>query len=110
MPRVLQWSFEDKNYFFEALNECGKNFDGIHQFIQAKKMNRKTASADYMLNSKAKEQIRTFYYRTWHKISKYLEFPATLKKSCCELYGLINFGEMRRKTGSGKLNEKTGQP
>ena len=99
---MLQWSFEDKNYFFEALNECGKNFDGIHQFIQAKKKESR--------NYKAKEQIRTFYYRTWLKISKYLEFPATLKKSCCELYGLINFGEMRRKTGSGKLNEKTGQP
>jgi len=121
-----QWSSEDKSLFFEALNECGKNFDAIHQFIQAKKMRKKGGGSDTVslsagangINSgglssafKAKEQIRTFYYRTWHKISKYIEFPpemgVSLKKSCCELYGLINFGELRKKTGS-KLNEKTG--
>jgi len=107
-----QWSSEDKKYFFEALNECGKNFDAIHSFIQGAK--RQTAGKKRPVNnsaadhSKAKEQIRTFYYRTWHKISKYLEFPSGLKKSHCELYGLINFGEMRKKTGTGKLNEKTG--
>ena len=100
-----QWSSEDKSYFFEALNECGKNFDAIEQFVQAKKARKKTPDSGNP--QKVKEQIRTFYYRTWHKISKYIDFPTGLKKSCCELYGLINFGELRKKTGS-KLNEKTG--
>lgn len=53
------------------------------------------------------EQIRTFYYRTWHKISKYVEFPTQLKKSYRELYGLINYGELRKKIGSN-LDEKNG--
>ena len=91
------WSSEDKNHFFEALNECGKNFDAMQQSFQTKKF------------KKNKEQIRTFYYRTWHKISKHLDFPKDLKikKSCCELYGLCNYGVLRKKTGS-QLDDKFG--
>jgi hypothetical protein len=44
--------------------------------------------------------FRTFYYRTWHKISKYIQFPEALKKSTRELYGLINFGVLRKKLGN----------
>ena len=56
-----------------------------------------------------KEQIRTFYYRTWHKICKYVDFAEYkhLKKSSKELYGLINFGELRKRLGS-QLDDKTG--
>ena len=91
------WSSEDKNHFFEALNECGKNFDAMQQSFQTKKF------------KKNREQIRTFYYRTWHKISKHIDFPNDLKikKSCCELYGLINYGVLRKKTGS-QLDDKYG--
>ena len=91
------WSSEDKNHFFEALNECGKNFDAMQQSFQTKKF------------KKNKEQIRTFYYRTWHKISKHINFPNDLKikKSCCELYGLCNYGVLRKKTGS-QLDDKFG--
>ena len=91
------WSSEDKNHFFEALNECGKNFDAMQQSFQTKKF------------KKNKEQIRTFYYRTWHKISKHIDFPKDLKikKSCCELYGLCNYGVLRKKTGS-QLDDKYG--
>ena len=100
-----QWSSEDKVIFFEALNECGKNFDAMQVFFQKK--NRK---------NKNKEQIRTFYYRTWHKICKYVDFSDNdncntqgecLKKSSKELYGLINFGELRKRLGS-QLDDKTG--
>ena len=91
------WSSDDKNHFFEALNECGKNFDAMQQSFQTKKF------------KKNKEQIRTFYYRTWHKISKHINFPNDLKikKSCCELYGLCNYGVLRKKTGS-QLDDKYG--
>ncbi len=95
-----QWSSEDKAIFFEALNECGKNFDAIQVFFRQKKN----------LSNKNKEQIRTFYYRTWHKICKYVDFPEEyqhLKKSSKELYGLINFGELRKRLGSS-LDDKTG--
>ena len=93
-----QWSWEDKAIFFEALNECGKNFDAMQIFFHKK--NRK---------NKNKEQIRTFYYRTWHKICKYVDFQSEydLKKSSKELYGLINFGELRKRLGS-QLDDKTG--
>lgn len=93
-----QWSSEDKAIFFDALNEHGKNFDAIQMTFKNKK------------KSKNKEQIRTFYYRTWHKISKHVDFTEDyqhLKKSSKELYGLINFGELRKRLGS-QLDDKTG--
>ena len=62
------WSLEDKNTFFEALNEYGKDFDAIQNHLAAKVKKRGLA--------KNKEQVRHFYYRTWHKISKYLH-PST---------------------------------
>ena len=98
-----QWSSEDKAIFFESLNECGKNFDAIQVFYQNR--NKKKSS----LLNKNKEQIRTFYYRTWHKICKYVDFSEYkhLKKSSKELYGLINFGELRKRLGS-QLDDKTG--
>ena len=64
------WSQEDKNSFFEALNEFGKDFDLIHGSFVAKA--KKKGTADQLI--KTKEQVRLFYYRTWHKISKYLKF------------------------------------
>ena len=98
-----QWSSEDKAIFFESLEECGKNFDAIRVFFHNR--NKKKSS---ILN-KNKEQIRTFYYRTWHKICKYVDFSEYkhLKKSSRELYGLINFGELRKRLGS-QLDDKTG--
>ena len=54
-------------------------------------------------------QRRNYYYRTWKYISKYIAFPEQLqlKKSSRELYGLINFGELRKKVGS-TVDEKKG--
>ncbi|CAG0886242.1 unnamed protein product [Darwinula stevensoni] len=93
------WSLEDKNTFFEALNEYGKDFDSIQNHLAAKVKKRGLA--------KNKEQVRHFYYRTWHKISKYLHPSTDIKKAIVELYGLINYGEFRRRVG-GQLDEKTG--
>ncbi|XP_016839013.1 protein cramped isoform X1 [Nasonia vitripennis] len=87
------WSMEDKNTFFKAVNEFGKDFDALQSYflIQGKKK----GLPEKMI--KNKEQIRHFYYRTWLKISKHLKFSEDVKKTSQELYGLINYGELRRK-------------
>ncbi|XP_071976360.1 protein cramped-like isoform X2 [Engystomops pustulosus] len=106
------WSTEDKNTFFEALYEHGKDFEAIQSNI-ALKYKKKAKPASMVKN---KEQVRHFYYRTWHKISKYIDFnnvfSCGLKKSSQELYGLICYGELRKKIGgcmddknAAKLNE-----
>lgn len=65
------WSAEDTNSFFEGLNEFGKDFESI-QWFMANRAKRK-GSCEQVI--KSKEQLRHFYYRTFHKISKYIEFP-----------------------------------
>ncbi|KGL77382.1 Protein cramped-like [Tinamus guttatus] len=93
------WSTEDKNTFFEGLYEHGKDFEAIQNNI-ALKYKKKGKPASMVKN---KEQVRHFYYRTWHKISKYIDFDNVfsqgLKKSSLELYGLICYGELRKKIG-----------
>ncbi|XP_076163100.1 cramped chromatin regulator [Ptiloglossa arizonensis] len=87
------WSMEDKNTFFKALNEYGKDFDALQSYFLCQ--GKKKGLPDVMI--KNKEQIRHFYYRTWLKISKHLKFSEDMKKTSQELYGLINYGELRRK-------------
>ncbi|KAB7506689.1 Protein cramped-like [Armadillidium nasatum] len=98
------WSLEDKKVFFEALNECGKDFEAIQNFLVTKL--RKKGFPTCVI--KNKDQVRHFYYRTWHKISKHIKFGDDIKKSTQELYTLINYGELRRKVG-GTMDEKKGQ-
>ena len=76
------WSASDKHIFFDALNEVGKDFDSIQQHFQAKfKTTRSAAKAPVPAHYiKNKNQIRHFYYRTWHKIIKYVSI-AMLKES-----------------------------
>jgi hypothetical protein len=62
------WSVEDKNTFFEALNEYGKDFDAIQAHF-AVKLKKKSSQ-----EAKNKDQVRHFYYRNWHKISKFIKF------------------------------------
>lgn len=69
MPKAL-WSTDEKNLFFEALNEYGKDFDAITAHICAK-MKKKGLSD---VNLKTKHQVSHFYYRTWHKLSKHVHF------------------------------------
>ncbi|KAF5283703.1 hypothetical protein FQA39_LY17251 [Lamprigera yunnana] len=95
------WSLEDKNLFFVAMNEFGKDFEAITLFIGTKL--KKKGLPDSVM--KTKDQVRHFYYRTWHKISKHLKFSDDIKKLAQELYGIINYGELWRKTGctTGKI-------
>lgn len=99
------WSAEDKNSFFEGLYEHGKDFEAIQNNI-ALKYKKKGKPASMVKN---KEQVRHFYYRTWHKISKHIDFAnvysRVLKKSSQELYGLICYAELRKKVG-GLMDDK----
>ncbi|KAM6962513.1 protein cramped-like [Aplochiton taeniatus] len=99
------WSAEDKNSFFEGLYEHGKDFEAIQNNI-AMKYKKKGKPSSMVKN---KEQVRHFYYRTWHKISKYIDFSnvysRVLKKSSQELYGLICYAELRKKVG-GLMDDK----
>ncbi|XP_040917683.1 protein cramped-like isoform X2 [Toxotes jaculatrix] len=99
------WSTEDKNSFFEGLYEHGKDFEAIHNNI-AMKYKKRGKPANMVKN---KEQVRHFYYRTWHKISKHIDFAnaysRVLKKSSQELYSLICYAELRKKVG-GLMDDK----
>uniref|UniRef100_A0A672YMH9 Protein cramped-like n=1 Tax=Sphaeramia orbicularis TaxID=375764 RepID=A0A672YMH9_9TELE len=99
------WSAEDKNSFFEGLYEYGKDFEAIQNNI-AMKYKKRGKPANMVKN---KEQVRHFYYRTWHKISKHIDFAnvysRVLKKSSQELYGLICYAELRKKVG-GLMDDK----
>ncbi|WAQ98985.1 CRML-like protein [Mya arenaria] len=87
------WSVEDKDSFFEGLCEC-----------------RKKSMAMPLTAVKNKEQVRHFYYRTWHKISKLIQPVEDLKKDIQELYGLISYGVMRKKLRGGvNPNDKNWQ-
>ena len=98
------WSTRDKHIFFEALSEYGKDFDKIQAHFQNKFKNKKNFPEHYIKN---KNQIRHFYYRSWHKISPFLIFDKDLKKSTKELFGLINYGELWKKVG-GTIGDKLG--
>lgn len=93
------WGKAEKDTFFEALHEYGKDFDKICNFIAAKHKRR----GDPPALIKNKDQVRHFYYRTLNKIAKYL--PAdqlsendSHKKMVIELKGLICYGELRKRT------------
>ncbi|XP_034489895.1 protein cramped [Drosophila innubila] len=88
------WTNVERNCFFDALNEFGKDFEAIGNCINSK-LKRRNSSSDHSF--KSKDQVRQHYYQTYHKISKYVRFTDELKKPAQELYTLINYGEMRRK-------------
>lgn len=110
------WTNLERNYFFDALNEFGKDFEAVANCINGK-LKRRNTSSDYSF--KSKDQVRQHYYQTYHKIGKYVRYSdgklvsvlslqtlltlsfsihsVELKKPAQELYTLINYGEMRRK-------------
>lgn len=96
------WTPESKDWFFDALCEFGKDFDAIYNSMAAKSRKSKTPQGE--MSFKNKDQVRYFYYRTWHKVSKALGDLGEMKKSVQELYGLINYSEMRKKIGFKALN------
>ncbi|CAB3362922.1 Hypothetical predicted protein [Cloeon dipterum] len=93
------WSVEEKNTFFEALNEYGKNFDAIQNYFLTKAKKKPDFEA------KKKDQVRYFYYRNWHKISKFIDFKSDLGKVNLELFALINYGELRKRLGRSVLDK-----
>ncbi|XP_073834090.1 cramped chromatin regulator [Musca autumnalis] len=88
------WSNIERNHFFDALNEFGKDFEAIGNFINSK-LKRRSPAID--VSFKSKDQVRQHYYQTYHKICKYVRFSEEVRKPAQELYALINYGEMRRK-------------
>ncbi|KAH8300854.1 hypothetical protein KR044_000253, partial [Drosophila immigrans] len=88
------WTNLERNCFFDALNEFGKDFEAVANCINTK-LKRRNTSSEYSF--KSKDQVRQHYYQTYHKISKYVRYSDELKKPAQELYTLINYGEMRRK-------------
>ncbi|XP_053950773.1 protein cramped [Anastrepha ludens] len=87
------WTNLERNHFFDALNEFGKDFEAIGNYINTKLKRRSSADGAF----KTKDQVRQHYYQTYHKICKYIKFSDEVKKPVQELYALINYGEMRRK-------------
>ena len=93
-PHVkVQWTNEERSFFFDAINEHGRDFEQISRFINSK-MRRKTPIEP---NYKTKDHIRQNYYQIYQKASKYIKFSEDVKKHAQELYTIINFGEMKRK-------------
>ena len=97
------WAKADKDLFFEAVSEYGKDFDKICSF-----MNRKAKARGKECEPRNKDQIRYFYYRTWKRISKAVDLqPSESKRIHHEIYCMICYGELRRKCceGSKRLDE-----
>ena len=97
------WAKADKDLFFEAVSEYGKDFDKICSF-----MNRKAKARGKDCEPRNKDQIRYFYYRTWKRISKAVNLqPSESKRIHHEIYCMICYGELRRKCceGSKRLDE-----
>lgn len=65
------WTNLERNYFFDALNEFGKDFEALANCINAK-LKRRNTSSDYSF--KSKDQVRQHYYQTYHKIGKYVRY------------------------------------
>lgn len=104
------WGLEDKNAFFDALHEHGKDFDKIQVILQTRHKRR----GDPKNLIKNKDQVRHFYYRTLNKISKYVpkdkQFTTETdphQKTVLELRSLTCFGELRKRVGG--LGEKQGK-
>ena len=57
------------NYFFSNFWQFGKDFDAIQNLIVQR--HKKKGDPDCII--KNKDQVRHFFYRTWHKISKYID-------------------------------------
>lgn len=69
-PLRVIWTNIERNLFFEALNEFGKDFDAISHYVNAKQRRKSTTDPTY----KTKDHVRFIYYQTFHKVIKYLRF------------------------------------
>lgn len=64
------WTNIERNLFFEAINEYGKDFEAIGLYINNKQKRKNVTDPTY----KTKENVRQLYHQTFHKVSKYLRF------------------------------------
>jgi hypothetical protein len=72
------WNKIEQQIFFNALGQTGKNFESLTQYFNARQKRYKLdTNSDGALpcTQRSKEQIRHFYYRTWHKVAKYVTIP-----------------------------------
>eukprot|EP00794_Sanderia_malayensis_P007503 gene7503-8334_t len=94
------WAKADKDTFFEAICEYGKDFDKIYSFMERKAKCRAKSVKDF--EPRNKDQIRYFYYRTWKQISKAITLqPSESKRVNHEIYCMICYGELRKKDVGG---------
>lgn len=75
------WQADDTRWFFEALNEHGKDFNAIHHYMTTK-LKKKGTPEDLMKN---KEQIRCYFNRQWNKVSGLLDQNNNLLKGMLTL-------------------------
>lgn len=57
-------------FFFEALNEFGKDFEAIANYVNTKSKRKHISDITF----KSREQVRLFYSQSYQKIAKYLKF------------------------------------
>lgn len=69
-PSKTNWSLAERCLFFDAINEYGKDFEAIANYINVKQKRKNATDPTY----KVKEHVRLHYYQTFTKISKYLRF------------------------------------
>lgn len=69
-PSRANWSNAERTLFFDALNEYGKEFEMIANYVNSKQKRKNSSDPSY----KAKEHVRVIYYQTFQKIIKYLRF------------------------------------
>lgn len=80
------WTNIERNCFFDALNEFGKDFEAVANCINAK-LKRRNANSDYSF--KTKDHVRQHYYQTYHKICKYVRYSEGKSSEFRELSGII---------------------
>ena len=91
-----QWAKADKDLFFEAVSEFGKDFDKICSFMDKKAKAKGKSGID--CEPRNKDQIRFFYYRTLKQISKVVSLqPSESKRIHHEVYCMICYDELRKK-------------
>jgi hypothetical protein len=78
--RPETWNKIEQQIFFNALRQNGKNFESITQHFNARQKKYKVEDGGGVNVQRSKEQIRHFYYRTWHKVIKYVSLP--MLKDC----------------------------
>lgn len=70
----MSWTNVERNLFFEALNESGKDFEAIAHYVNAKQKRNKSSHHTDAPSIKTKDHVRLLYYQTFHKVTKYLRF------------------------------------